>query len=378
MQPSEDREQPRAHNPGTMLVASVFGVPVRFHFTFVLLAVFLIFIGVTGRQSSVVHVTYIGALFFSVFLHELGHVLVSRHYGIRTIEIVMFPIGGVARLERTPPPRQELWIALAGPAVNLLIGIGIGTFLYLRGTPVRLENLWTQGDETVLERILAGNLILAAFNLLPAFPMDGGRVLRSILALRQPEEQATRFAAATGRMLAVVMGLYGLVSQQYMLIFIAFFVYLGAAQEGAAAAGRALTQGVPAHAAMVTSFDTLPHGSILRDAANRLLATSQQDFPVILSGQVIGLLSRNALLRGMATEGPDAYIAAFMDRDFIRVPPSADLAQTLPLLSSRGSACALVMEEEHLLGLLTIENISEFLILRRFGMELPPARHGGG
>jgi Zn-dependent protease len=377
MHPEETNETRPARIPGTVKVGTVFGVPVHFHFTFVLLVVFLVFVGIGGRQSSLIHVAYIGGLFLSVFLHELGHMLMSRHYSIRTLDIVMYPIGGVARMEKTPPPRQELWIALAGPGVNLLIALAIAVALYLRGTPFRLENLWTQADDTLLERILAGNLVLAGFNLLPAFPMDGGRVLRSLLALHQPEERATRIASATGRMMAIVMGLYGLVSQQYMLIFIAFFVYLGAAQESAAAVGRALTHGVPARVAMVTTFETLGHGSTVRDAANLLLSTTQQDFPVMLGSQVIGLLTRNALLRGIATEGQDAYVAGMMDREFIRIPPDLDLGEALRQVASRSATCALVMEEDRLLGLLTTENISEFLLLRRFGMEPPSAGRPG-
>jgi Zn-dependent protease len=354
---------------GTMGAIRLFGVPVRFHFTFVLLVVFLIVFGLGNRQSGLMFVLYIFALFASVLLHELGHAWAGRQYGVRTIEIVMFPIGGLARLEKNPPPNQELWIALAGPFVNIIIATVLLGYLYYRNQIEAITSLFDPTDANLMQRVALGNLILAAFNMLPAFPMDGGRVLRALIARYKPVDEATRIAAATGRMLAIGMGLYGLLSMHFMLLFIAFFVYLGAAQEGAAAMGRTLTHGIPVRAAMVTEYHTLPHGSTIRDAANLLLATTQQDFPVVHGPNVIGLLPRNALLRAMAAEGPESYVSAAMERDYLRLSPEMDLAEALPAMGAAGS-CALVMDEEdRLVGLLTTENLSEFLLLRRFGME---------
>lgn len=354
--------------PGSVGIARPFGVPVRLHFTFILLFVFLIFVGIGRNQSGLANLLYITALFGSVLLHELGHAVVAKRYRIRTLEIVMFPIGGLARLERNPSAREELWIAIAGPLVNLVIaGVLLG-FLVWRGALVGVERMMEPNDFSVLQRIAVGNLLLAGFNLLPAFPMDGGRILRALLARFRPEQEATRIAAKAGQGLAIVMGLYGLLSMNFMLIFIAFFVYLGAAQEYAAAVGMQLTQGMPVRAAMVTDYRTLSHGNTVRDAANLLLATTQQDFPVLHGDRVIGLLGRNALLRGMATEGPDAYVSGVMDREFVRLDPNADLADAMPQITRAGH-CALVMQGENLLGLLTAENLSEFLILRRIGLK---------
>lgn len=354
---------------GTIGFVRLFGVPVRFHFTFVLLIVFLTVFGLGNRQSGLMFVLYIFALFGSVMLHELGHAWMGRQYGVRTIEIVMFPIGGIARLEKNPPPNQELWIALAGPFVNIIIAGGLLGYLYYRNQIEAVTSLFDPTDSNLMQRIALGNLILAAFNLLPAFPMDGGRVLRALIARYKPVDEATRIASATGRMLAIAMGLYGLLSMNFMLLFIAFFVYLGAAQEGAAAMGRTLTHGIPVRAAMVTQFHTLPHGSTIRDAVNLLLATTQQDFPVVHGENVIGLLPRNALLRAMAADGPDSYVSAAMNRDFVRLSPDMDLAEALPSMAMAGS-CALVMDSGgRLVGLLTTENLSEFLLLRRIGME---------
>jgi Zn-dependent protease len=354
-------------SPGSIGSIRLMGVPIRLHFTFVLLLICLVVIGLSSNQSPGNYTLFVLAVIASVLLHEFGHAFVSSLYGIRTIEIVMYPIGGVARLERPAKPWEEFWVALTGPAVNLAIAGFIFAILYSQNRAVNLFALVQPSDTNLADRIALGNLILAGFNLLPAFPMDGGRMLRAVLSRLKSEYEATRIATWSGRMLAISMGLYGFIYMP-MLAFVAFFIYLGAANEGAASRGRSLTQGIPVRAAMMTGYHTLPHGATIREAANLLLSTSQQDFPVVLGDQVIGLLGRNALLRGMAHEGPDSYIAGYMEREFPNVPPDKDLAEVLPLMAHAG-ACVLVMEEGRLLGLLSSENLSQFLLLRSVGLQ---------
>jgi len=364
---AEERSTERAVSPGSVGSIRLMGVPIRLHFTFVLLLIFLIVIGLGSNQSPANYTLFILALIVSVLLHEFAHAFVGSLYGIRTLEIVMFPIGGVARLERPAKPSEEFWIALTGPVVNLAIAALIFLLLYLRHRSANFFALEQPADGNLIDRIALGNLILAGFNLLPAFPMDGGRMLRAILSRLKSEYEATRIATWSGRMLAISMGLYGFIYMP-MLAFVAFFIYLGAANEGAASRGRSLTQGIPVRAAMVTEYHTLQHGSTIRDAANLLLSTSQQDFPVMLGDQVIGLLGRTALLRGMALEGPQAYIAGFMEREYNSLPPDQDLAEVLPMMAHSG-ACALVMQDGQLLGLLTSDNLSQFLLLRSVGLQ---------
>ncbi len=346
------------------------GVPVRLHFTFILLLIFLVVTDLGSREASSSYGLFLLGLFASVLLHELAHAAVALRFGVKTIEIVMFPIGGLSRLERALRPAEELWVTLAGPLVNVLISAAIFGYMFAthQAVPINLGDLLQPTDANALARLAYGNLILAAFNLLPAFPMDGGRILRALLSYIRPEDQATRMAAWMGRMLAISMGLYGLLSPQFMLVFFAFFIYLGAAQESAASMGRTLTQGIPVRAAMITEFRTLDHGHTVRDAANLLLSTSQQDFPVLHGDLIVGLLGRNLLLKALAAEGPDAYVAGVMTRDFMSLNPGMDLAEVLPTMAQAGR-CALVMDGTRLLGLLTADNLSEFLLLRRFGME---------
>jgi Zn-dependent protease len=355
---------------GTIRGFNLFGVPVRLHFTFVLLVIFLVVTDLGAHQTSGSYALFLVGLFASVLLHEMGHAFVARRFGVRTTEIVMFPIGGLSRMERMLRPTEELLIALAGPLVNLLLSFAIFAYMYTHhlAVPIRLAELLRPSDANAVARLAYGNLVLAGFNLLPAFPMDGGRILRALLSYIRPEDEATRLAAWLGRMLAISIALYGLLSPQFMLVFFAMFIYLGAAQEGAAAMGRTLTNGIPVRAAMITEFHTLDHGNTVRDAANLLLSTSQQDFPVFHGDQVVGLLGRNILMKALSNHGPDAYVAGVMDRDFLALEPNRDLAAVLPLMAQAGR-CALVMDHAKLLGLLTTDNLSEFLLLRRFGME---------
>lgn len=373
--PSGEHQNGQNLMSGTVGAFRFLGVPVRLHFTFLLLLIFLVFIGIGGRQSGLMTAIYVVALFASVLLHELGHTLVARHYGIRTLEIVMFPIGGVSRPERSPKGREELWISLAGPLVNALIAFALFGWLAIRQGFEPIELLREPTDANLIQRIAFGNLLLFVFNLLPAYPMDGGRILRSVLSLWKSEDEATQTAAAAGRLLAIAMGLFGLLSANFMLVFIALFVYLGASQEGAVAKGRLLTSGFPVRAAMITDFRTLSHGDTIRDAGQLLLATSQHDFPVMHGDQVIGLLDRAALMRTMLAEGPESYVAGAMDREFIRLTPDVDLSEAMPKLSAAG-ACALVMDaEDHLLGLLTAENLSEFILLRQVSLAQARVHH---
>lgn len=367
VQSSTPESLPGGRIPGSNRAFRVLGIPIRFHFTFLLLVAFLLVTGFGGR-TPMGYGLFVGGLFLSVLLHELGHHWITKRYGIQTLEVVMFPIGGLARLSRRPKPNEELWIALGGPAVNVLLALGFYFAAISRNPILSLSGIDKSTDENLATQLFLGNLALAAFNLLPAFPMDGGRILRAILSKFKPEVEATQFAALAGRMLAISLALYALLAGQYLVVFAAFFVYLGAAQEAAAALGRALTSGIPVRMAMVRTFHTLDHNSTIRDAVSLTLATAQQDFPVMHGTQVVGLLSRNRMVQALAADGADAYIAGCMDRSYMHLSPDADLAESLPSMAG-ASTCAFVMDSDQLVGLLTPQNLSEFLLLRRFGLD---------
>ena len=280
----------------------------------------------------------------------------------------MFPVGGVARLSKQPTNRQELWISLAGPAANFLIACGLLYWRIFHEGMDKAEVLFRNPEGDLLTKSILANILLTILNLLPAYPMDGGKALRGFLSIFRPDTEAARLASIIGRSIAVLLGVAGLLTGQYLLAFVAVFVYFGAAQENALKMGQSLLDGVKVQEAMVTEFESLSHGATIADAAKRLLATSQQDFPVVTGDQVVGLLSRNLLLGAMAESGPDTYVAGAMNRDFLRLRPDADLVDALPAIAAAG-ACGLVMDEDRLLGLLTSENLTEFLVLRRIRSE---------
>ncbi len=342
------------------------GIDVRLHVTFLLL---LVFIGAAhwmtggGAPAAVSGLLFLSLLFLCVLLHEYGHALMARRFGIATREITLLPIGGVAQLERMPDrPLQELWVALAGPAVNVAIAAGLALWLTLSGGWAPLSSLSTT-DGPLLERLLAANLFLVAFNLLPAFPMDGGRVLRALLALRLPYARATRIAARIGQGMAVVFGLVGLFANP-MLLFIAVFVWLGAAQESAAAELKASFGDARAGDAMVTDFRLLAPGATLGEAAEHILAGDQRDFPVVEHGRIVGALHHADLFAALREHGEFAPVERAMRRDFATVDAAAPLAEAFAHAQRDHETLVLVVEAERVVGLLTPENVVEFHLVR--------------
>lgn len=372
-----------ADNAWAVKIATVYGIPIRLHFTFLL---FLLYVGVAGHRIGL-SVLYVLALFTCVVLHELGHSVVALRYKIPVADITLYPIGGVARIEKRPTARQELLIAVAGPLVNVVIAVLIWAGLGLESVPALVAHLKTSGMESggrvFAERVLLANITLVLFNLIPAFPMDGGRVLRAALALNMPGVRATAIASGVGQFIAIAAGLLAFLSHppNWSLIFIAFFVYLGAGQEAFAYRQEALLEGVRVRQAMMTDVRTLLVGNTLKEAAEVLLDTAQHDFPVMHGDEVQGVLTRNGLLRGLAEAGPGAYVAGVMQREFATAHPEDDLGEVLPRLqASPGPLVVLEPESKALAGLVTGENVQEFFALRQIAAARdrrampPPAR----
>ncbi len=348
-------------------IATVAGIPIRLHFTFLL---FLLWVGLAGpHRAGGLSVAYVLALFLCVVLHELGHSVVAQRYGIPVLDITLYPIGGVARIEKRPTAKQELAIAVAGPAVNVVIALLLIAALAAMKAPPMLLLLQSpvQTAPVFLAKVLLANVWLVLFNLIPAFPMDGGRVLRALLALNMRPERATGIAAMIGQSIAIVAGIWAVFSGQWILMFIALFIYLGAGQEAFAYKQAALGEGVAVRSAMMTDVRTLTTGNTLKEAADALLDTSQQDFPVVLGDQVQGLLTRDGLLRGLAEAGPSGYVAGSMFRQFATAQPDDSLAETLPTLQASGGPL-LVLDpdsEGRLLGMITAENVQEYFAVKQ-------------
>jgi Zn-dependent protease/predicted transcriptional regulator len=345
-------------------IGTVAGIRIEVHVTFLLMLAGVALFTTAGPRDALHTTLDLALLFACVVLHELGHALAARRYGIRTREIVLLPIGGVARLERMPEkPGQEMVVALAGPAVNVVLVTFFGGWLLALGA--RPDTLLERArGEGTLEFLLFANLAMIVFNMIPAFPMDGGRVLRSGLALVMPFARATRYASLVGQGFALLFAAAGVfLFKSPVLVFIALFVFVTAGEERALVQTRSSLTGLPVSAAMVTAFVSLETRHEVSYAVDLLLAGEQQDFPVLEDGQLLGMLSRDDLLRGMRAEGPAAPVGRIVRMDVPPIEASMPLDAALQRMSAARQNALPVVSRGRLVGLLTLENIRELLLV---------------
>lgn len=333
-------------------IGRVTGIEVRLHFTLLLL---LAFVPMLQRESPVHSAILAFSILLSALLHELAHAAVAQSCKIRTLSVMVYFLGGVARLERRPQAREELKIALAGPVTNFLLAL-----LLFAGQAVL-------GAHALLNELMIVNLLLGGINLIPAFPLDGGRALRAVLALKMPELAATHWASRTGRTLSVLIALGGLWFAQWLPVAAAVFFFLASRKEYHDLKSIVLMQGAIVREVMMERFESLEHSSSLREAAEKLLTSAQQDFPVLHAGEVVGLLSREHLMDALSTDGPDGYVAGAMDRDFLALAPDSSLPSIVGSLAENDYR-ALVLQHGRLLGIVTLDKLNEFLVLRSLGL----------
>jgi Zn-dependent protease/CBS domain-containing protein len=350
------------------------GIAIKVHVTFALILVWAAYYwGIetgAGLQGALFGVVATLLLFVCVTLHELGHAFQALRYGIAVEGITLLPIGGVARLRVPDNARQELAIAVAGPAVNVaiaavLIAIGalIGTTVVEDPTAVSTA-MGTAEWGALLPYLTAANIGLVLFNAIPAFPLDGGRVLRALLALRLDYARATAIAVAIGQGLALFLGLVGFASGNYVLILIAIFVWFGASQEGEQVALRRMLGGTTVGQAMSQRPQVLATADPLGHAVELTLSTTQADFPVVdPGGRVVGLLTLDDLLRGLR-DRPEATVGEAMRRQFPVARPEESVAVAQGQLDEGGvRALPVVRSDGRLAGLLTAADIGEALRL---------------
>lgn len=347
-------------------VATISGIAVSVHATFLLLVVW--FAGAywfetrsLARVASGIALLLL--LFACVLLHELGHALAARRFGFVTRQITLLPIGGIASLERLPDdPKQSLLITLAGPAVNIAIALALFIVLQLIGLwePITPNSLM---EAPFLERLMLVNVSLVIFNMLPAFPMDGGRALRAVLAMRLDDRRATHIAARIGQVMAVLFAVLGWLANP-LLILIALFVWIGAAAEARTADIRAAVRGVPVERVMLTAFTTLNPDEQLSTAVDLMQHEGRRAFPVTSDGQLVGLLTRRRMLQALAEGRPHARVADAMEHTSQAVEPGAMLDAALPMFEAGLSSTVPVIREGRLVGLLTADAIAEFLAIQ--------------
>jgi len=347
-------------------LARIAGIDVYMHATFLLLIGWVAFSYWTEQgtlQAVLSGILFILLLFGFVVMHEYGHALTARKFGIKTRDITLYPVGGVARLERMPEkPIEELWVALAGPAVNVVVAILLFAYLAVTRTIEPLTSL-SISTGSLIERLMIVNLWLVGFNLIPAFPMDGGRVLRALLGLRLEYVQATQIAATVGQGFAFIFGFIGLFNNPF-LVFIALFVWMGATQEASMVQMKHSISGIPVTRAMLTDFAMLSPRDTLSRVVGLILAGSQHDFPVIQDGQVVGILDRDTFMKALSEHGQSTTVAEVMRQDVTEIDSHEMVEAALRLLQENGSKTLPVTHNGQLVGLVTSENITEYLMIR--------------
>jgi Zn-dependent protease/predicted transcriptional regulator len=350
-------------------IGRIAGTEVKVHVTFLLLLAWIAYTTYqrAGGTEAVSYTLFFVCFFFCVLLHEFGHIWMARRFGVRTPDVILLPIGGVARLERIPEePRQELLIALAGPVVTLAIILTLAGVMALAGRAMVPRDLLAP-EIPFAARLLGANVLVLGFNLIPAFPLDGGRVLRALLARKLGLVRATRIAGAIGQLFAVALGILGVAIPDPFWMLIAFFIFLGAGAEAAAVTTRVAGRGLQVAQMMVTDFRTIPVHATLAQAVDLLLAGEQREFPVVDNlGRTEGILTRDNLIRGLSHGGPTSTVAEAMTPSAPTVAPTLAFQEALDRLRASGlPALPVVDAGGALVGLLTMDNITDLLLVRQ-------------
>jgi len=360
----------------SLRIARVFGIDIKLHSTFPLILV----LGAVqwgnrfGAEGALFGAALMALLFLCVTLHELGHSVVAQAFKIPVREIVLLPLGGVAMLGRNPDkPLHELLIAAAGPAVNVVIAAGL---LLATGFTAGLGGLDPQGLvagreatpslATALVWLLEANVMLVLFNLIPAFPLDGGRMLRSILAMVTSYPRATRIAAAIGQGFAVLLGILGVAGGNFLLVLVAVFIFLGAGYESVAAQAKAVLNTLRVGDAYNKHALTLVPGDRVSRVVDYLLTSYQPDFAVLHGGRLLGVVTRDDVLRALAASPEDAYVAGVMKREIERVDAATPLDEVQRTMAEKGVRVVAVTEGDGYLGLVSAEDLAEAMAVATF------------
>lgn len=347
-------------------IARVSGIEVYLHATLLILLAWLGYQAYVRRHQwgDTLENVLLGVCFFViVLLHELGHAWAARSYGVRALDITLMPVGGVARLDRFPrDSRQELAIALAGPAVNFLFAaLYWGTF---RPLVLPIGESGELGAFPFLEKLMLANLGMGLFNLVPAFPMDGGRVLRALLGFHWSYARSTRLASTIGQAFAFAFGAVSLYVGNPIWAFVALLVYLGAEDENEMVQASSALAGVPIRDFMIRELRTLEPNEPIRRAVEHTLAGFHYDFPVLERDRVVGVLTRRDLLTALGRHGPTASVADVMQREFVTARPDDEAEEVFARLEQGRCRSLPVVEAGRLEGLITAENVGEYLMIR--------------
>lgn len=358
-------------------IFSVFGIEVKVHVTFLAIVAYFAFVwGIQrepgGPAGALYGVLLVLLLFGLVVMHELTHSRVAQAYGVRVRDITLLPIGGMASMEKMPDePRQELLVALSGPLSNVALGLVMAAAAPLVvGASVfqsvdRLASaLLTPSFEGAYLYLLAANVTLAIFNLIPAFPMDGGRAFRALLALRMGKIRATRIAVIVGQTLAVLLGIFGVFSGGLLLVLVAVFIYFGAQAEGRGDEAKGALGRLRVSQAVNTNVDTARPDQTIGALATRLFHSYQADFPVVeADGSVVGIVTRDRLITMLGQHGADYPVSQAMRTDFPVGRLDEIVYDVFERMRAGGYRVAPILDSGHLVGMLSLDDISEMFAL---------------
>ncbi len=343
----------------------LFGVDIRIHLTFLFLLAFVWFTqsATMGTGGAARGMALVGIIFGCVVLHELGHALVARGSGVTVRSIILLPIGGVTLMDdatQRSNPAREIRISVAGPLVNLIIAAASGAFIL---TVVPQAKLWAHPfvyAGNLPRALFWGNVFLGAFNLLPAYPMDGGRILRAFLAERMEYVRATRLAVTIGQGFAMIMIFIGVWNPWFMLI--GFFLFVGAQLEDRSAVFQSVLESVRMEDVMLTGFSTLSPADTLEDALHKAVHTLQDDFPVVRGSDMVGVINKQRIIEALRRSG-NGYVQSAMVRAFEIAQRSDSLASAFRKLGGRGLSMIPVVDQERLVGIVTMQNLMHSMAL---------------
>ena len=347
-------------------IARIAGIDVYLHWTFLILLgwVGLSTLGTAGRQEGAVAMFLtLVLLFVFVLMHEFGHALMGRKFGVKTSGITLLPIGGVAAMERMPEkPMQEFLVAIAGPAVNMVLALIFGIIVLINGQyTFTIHNFFVLGPD-LLPNLLSINIALFTFNLIPAFPMDGGRMLRALLALKFDRAKATAIAARIGQFLAIGFVFLGLFYNIW-LIFIGLFIYMGAGAEANYEAAHSILSRFKVGDALMRNHTVFDAQATINEAVQMLLNGQEKEFLVQDQGQLIGTLTRDEIIAGLGQFGKEGKIGSVANPNLLFLNPNMPLEEVFMQMNEQKIEIAPVMEGTQLLGALNRENIIEIIMV---------------
>ncbi len=352
----------------SLYIGKIAGIKIFIHWTFLILLLFIIqshLMAGHGVNEILLALAFIAAVFVCITLHELGHALAAKHYHFKTLDINLLPIGGLARMEGLPEkPIQEFVVAIMGPLVNMAIGIILFFILKISSVVPELTNEMHITKENFWFYLYIVNIFLAVFNLIPAFPMDGGRIFRALLSFRLPRIKATRIATRTGQLIAILFVFLGFFGNP-MLIFIGLFIFLGAQAETVAEETKSNLKDVKVSDVLMHRYSTLKPSEPLSNAVSILLDGQEQSFVIKDNGYIKGILSRKEIISGLSEFGKDIPVEKVMKKEITYLQADDFLKDVMQRFTNSSSHVLMpVFREKEFIGVLDIENISEYITIQ--------------